>query len=267
VEIAMPEPKSGCITYIATHTNEAVYVRDRSLVDELIGKLTFTEMFLLHLLGRMPTRAEQVIVDAVLVTLMEHGFTPSVIAARMVAISSPEALQAAVAGGLLCVGGQFVGTMEEAAEVISEVMSHAEGVDAGARAVAQRYRAERRPLPGFGHHLHRPDDPRSPRLFALAGEAGVSGRHIAALQALSRAVDEVYGRHITINATGAIAAVLGEIGIEPRIMRGIAVLSRCAGLVGHIREEQQHPAARKIWEMAEEAVEYAGTQGARGKRP
>jgi citrate synthase len=249
------------VTYIATHTNEAIYVRDRDLVDELIGKVTFTEMFLLHLLGRAPSKAEQTIVDAVLVTLMEHGFTPSVIAARMVAISSPEALQAAVAGGLLCVGSAFVGTMEEAAAVIAEVMSDPAGVDAGALAVARRHRAARSTLPGFGHHLHRPDDPRSPRLFAVAQEAGVPGRHIAALLALSRAVDEVYGRHITINATGAIAAVLGEIGIEAKIMRGIAVLSRAAGLVGHIREEQRHPTARRIWELAEEEVEYAGVKG------
>ena len=259
------DSKTACVTYIATHTPEAVYVRDKSLVDELIGKLSFTEMFLLHLLGRVPSHAERVIVDAVLVTLMEHGFTPSVIAARMVAISSPEALQAAVAGGLLCVGSNFVGTMEQSAELLSEVMNHPEGIDAGALSVAKRYRAERRPLPGFGHHLHRPDDPRSPRLFAVAKEAGVPGRHIEALQALSRAVDELFRRHITINATGAIAAVLGEIGLEPKIMRGIAVLSRCAGLLGHIREEQQHPAARRIWEMAEAAVEYAGSRGGRGE--
>ena len=261
----MPErPKAG-VTYIATHTDDAIFVRDRSLVDDLIGKVSFTEMFLLHLLGRAPTRTEQTIVDAVLVTLMEHGFTPSVIAARMVAISSPEALQAAVAGGLLCVGSQFVGTMEEAGRLVDEVMGHAGGMEAGALTVAQRHRAARAALPGFGHHLHRPDDPRPPRLFAVAREAGVPGRHIEALQALSRAVDTVYGRHITINATGAIAAVLGEIGIEPRMMRGIAVLSRCAGLLGHIREEQQHPAARKIWEMTEAAVEYAGTAGHGGK--
>ena len=260
----MSKPETRPVTHIATHTNDAIYIRDASLVDELIGKVSFTDMIVFHLMGRMPSRAESVILDAVLVTLMEHGFTPSVIATRMVAMSSPEALQAAVAGGLLCVGSQFVGTMEEAAGMIEEVMEHPNGVEAGARAVAQRHRAGRIPLPGFGHHLHRPDDPRPPRLFAVAEEVGVPGRHIAALRALSAAVDEVYGRHITINATGAIAAVLGEIDLPREIMRGIAVISRCAGLVGHIREEQQHPAARKLWDTIEHTVEYAGTKGKGG---
>ena len=260
----MSKPETPPVTYIATHTDDAIYVRDASLVDDLIGKVSFTDMILFHLMGRRPTQAESVILDAVLVTLMEHGFTPSVIATRMVALSSPEALQAAVAGGLLCVGSQFVGTMEEAARMIAEVMAHPDGIEAGARAVAQRHRDGRLTLPGFGHHLHRPDDPRPPRLFAVAEQAGVPGRHIAALRALSKAVDEVYGRHITINATGAIAAVLGEIDLPPEIMRGIAVISRCAGLVGHIREEQQHPTARKLWDMVEHTVEYGGSKGKRG---
>lgn len=260
----MSKPETPPITHIATHTNDAIYVRDRSLVDELIGKVSFTDMIVFHLMGRMPTRAESTILDAVLVTLMEHGFTPSVIATRMIALSSPEALQSAVAGGLLCVGSQFVGTMESAAVLIDEVLAHPDGLEAGALAVAQRHRSGRIALPGFGHHLHRPDDPRSPRLFAIAEEAGVPGRHIAALRTLSKAVDEVYGRHITINATGAIAALLGEIGMPAEIMRGIAVISRCAGLVGHIREEQQHPTARQLWDTVEHTVEYAGTKGKRG---
>lgn len=247
-------PKS----YISTHTNEAIYVRDASLVDELIGKVSFTDMIFFHVMGRRPTRADTVILDAVLVTLMEHGFTPSVIATRMIAMSSPEALQAAVAAGLLAVGSQFVGTMEEAATVIQEILEAPEGVDAHARVVAQRFRTEKKPLPGFGHHLHRPDDPRTPRLFEVARSVGVPGKHIEALQALSRHVDEVYGRHITINATGGIAAILGEIGIPAEIMRGMAVISRCAGLVGHIREEQALPTGRKLWDHVEHYVEYVG---------
>jgi citrate synthase len=176
----------------------------------------------------------------------------------MIAMSSPEALQAAVAAGLLGVGSQFIGTMENTALLLADLIAAPGGVQARARAVVAEHRRDHKPVPGFGHPLHRPDDPRSPKLIALARDQGVPGRHIAALEALAAAVDDGYGRHITINATGAVAAVLGEIAIPTEIMRGIAVISRAAGLVGHIREEREHPAARFIWELTEREVAYAG---------
>ena len=247
-----PEPK----THIAYHTNEAIYVRDVDLVKDLIGKVSFTEMMFFQITGTRPSPAQVALLDAVLVTLMEHGFTPSVIATRMIYISAPEALQSAVAAGLLGVGSTFVGTMENAAKLLDEILSAPEGEEARAKAIATRYRETRQPLPGFGHHLHKPDDPRSPRLIALAQEYKTPGHHIRALKTLSAAIDAVYGRHITINATGAIAAVLGEIGFPQEVMRGVAVVSRAAGLVGHILEEQREPAARFIWDLAEHQVPY-----------
>lgn len=243
-------------THIAYHTNEAIYVRDADLIEDLIGHVSFTEMMFFQITGRRPTRAQVAVLDAVLVTLMEHGLTPSAIATRLIYISAPEALQSAVAAGLLGVGSTFVGTMEGAARLIEEILSAPAGEEAAARAIASRYRETRQPLPGFGHHLHKPDDPRPARLFAVARQHEVAGHHIRALQVLSRAVDEVYGRHITINATGAIAAVLGEIGFPQDVMRGVAVVSRAAGLVGHILEEQREPAARHMWETIEREVPY-----------
>lgn len=243
-------------THIAHHTNEAIYIRDADLIEELIGKVSFTEMMFFQITGHRPTAAQVAVLDAVLVTLMEHGLTPSAIATRLIYISAPEALQSAVAAGLLGVGSTFVGTMENAARLVEEILSAPEGEEPRARAIATRYRENRQPLPGFGHHLHKPDDPRPARLFAVAREHNVPGHHIRALQILSRAIDEVYGRHITINATGAIAAVLGEIGFPQEVMRGVAVVSRAAGLVGHILEEQREPAARYMWETIEREVQY-----------
>ncbi len=243
-------------THIAYHTNESIFVRGADLIHDLIGKMSFTEMMFLQITGKRATRAQTAVLDAVLVTLMEHGLTPSAIVTRLIYISAPEALQSAVAAGLLGVGSTFVGTMENAANLIGEILSAPEGEEARAQAIAARYRESRRPLPGFGHHLHKPDDPRPARLFAVAREHDVPGNHIRALQILSRAVDEVYARHITINATGAIAAVLGEIGFPQEVMRGVAVVSRAAGLVGHILEEQREPAARHMWETIEREVPY-----------
>lgn len=243
-------------TGIATHDNDTITIRGRSLVDDLIGKVSFTEMAFLQIRGRMPTDSERTIWDMVLVTLMEHGFTPSVIATRMIAMSSPEASQSAVAAGILAVGSQFVGTTELAAELLNQLVSDPEGIDAAALRTAKDYRAKKKPLPGFGHHLHKPDDPRTPKIFEVAREAGVPGQHIHAIERLSVHVDELYGRHITINATGAIAAVLAEIGTPPGLMRGLSVISRTAGLVGHIEEERADPTGRALWDLVEHSVEY-----------
>ena len=251
-------------TKIARHSADSITIRGASLVDELIGKLTFTEMMYFQLLGAKPTPAQTKILDAVLVTLMEHGITPSAIAARMIYDSSPEAVQAAVAAGILGVGSTFVGTMEGCAKNLEEILAGpkgaggAQGEAARANAIARRFREAKQPIPGFGHPQHKPDDPRSPRLLAVAEEAGVPGRHIRALRLLAKEVDAAWGRHLTINATGAIAALLGEIGVPQEVMRGIAVVSRAAGLVGHIREEQLEPSARHMWDVLAEAVPYTG---------
>jgi citrate synthase len=246
-------------TRIAHHDAQAIYVRGASLVEDLIGKLTFTEMMYFQMLGERPTPAQAKILDAVLVTLMEHGITPSAIVSRLIYDSCPEGVQAAVAAGLLGVGSTFIGTMEGCARNLEEILAGPDAEHpARAKAIAQRVRAAKQPIPGFGHPHHKPDDPRSPRLLAVAEEAGVPGRHIRALRLLAKEVDAAWGRHLTINATGAVAALLGEIGIPQPVMRGVAVVSRAAGLVGHIREEQTDPSARYIWDKVSEAVPYAG---------
>ena len=245
-------------TAIATHSREDVFIRGKSLCRELIGQLSFTQALFFQAFGRMATDAEVKVIDGCLVALMEHGLTPSVLAARLTYSSAPEALQAAVAAGLLCVGSRFVGSMEGCAELIQRILAAGGDLEAKAARIAAEYRASREPIPGFGHPQHKPDDPRALCLIQLARQQGIAGRHVEAIEALSRAVDTAYGRHITINATGAIAAVLGDCGVPARIARGFALIARCAGLVGHIHEEQENPAMRAIWEAAERTVPYQG---------
>ncbi len=240
-------------TRLCHYTKSAVFYGDDNLVDDLIGKAGFVDVFLKQLLGRRPGQEERRLIDAVLVILMEHGMTPSAIATRMVYSSSPENLQAGVAAGLLAVGSRFVGTMEPAALILERIV--AEGGDA-ARHIAREYRERREPLPGFGHHLHSPDDPRAIALLALARELGTHRAHCQALEKLGEAIDETAGRHIAINATGAIAAVLGDIGIPGVLMRGFAVLARSAGLITHIAEEQRDPSGRFIWNLLDETMTH-----------
>jgi citrate synthase len=243
-------------TRIGQGTAEDVFVRGKSLCTELIGKLSFTEMTYFHVTGRMPTAAQARVLDACLVALMEHGLTPSVLATRLTYGSSPEAMQAAVAAGILGVGSVFVGTVEGCAALLARIVAKNGGGEAETKAIAAEFRTAKRAIPGFGHPIHKPDDPRTPVILRVAEESGVAGAHVAALRALGAAVDAEWNKHLTINATGAIAASLLDAGIPAEILRGFAILARCAGLVGHIREEQEQPVMRAIWESAERAIPY-----------
>lgn len=246
---------SGMTTRIAKITADDVTVRGKSLTRDAIGRMSFTEMTYFHVVGRTPTPGQVRVLDACLVALMEHGLTPSSIAARLVYSSSPEAVQAGIAAGLLAVGSVFVGTVEGCATLLERIAAAPDPADEAAR-IAAAHAAEARAVPGFGHPQHKPDDPRSPRILQVATEAGVAGRHVAALAALARAVDAATGRHVTVNATGAVAAVLADAQVPTGAMRGLAILARCAGLVGHIQEERTHPAMRALWEGASAAVTY-----------
>lgn len=240
-------------TALCSYTTDTIHYREHDLVRDLLGQASFVEVFIAQTLGRRLSAGQMMLVEAVLIVLMEHGMTPSAISARLVYASSPENIQSGVAAGLLAVGSQFVGTMEQAAGLLAEIVG---ADDAGLRAAAivASHRQRKEHVPGFGHHLHRPDDPRAAALVALAAEHGVAGRHCQALALLAAEVDRAAGRHVTINATGAVAAILGDIGIPVRLMRGFAVLSRAAGLVSHLAEEQQSPSGRFIWSLVDDAM-------------
>ena len=249
------------VTRLCTHTLTSLHYRDADLVEDLMGKKTFTEVMLMQILGRTPRPVDLRITDVVLIVLMEHGLTPSAIATRLIYMSAPENLQGAVSAGLLAVGSSFVGTMETCARLLDRILV-AVDPDAEALEIARHYKGLKSPVPGFGHHLHKPVDPRAYKLLELGrAEPELAGDKIRALESLSKAVDSVAGRPITLNATGAVAALLGEIGVPTNVMRGFAVISRAAGLVAHIVEEQNSPSGRFIWDTVEHAIPYVGEGG------
>jgi citrate synthase len=242
-------------TNIATSDAKSITVRGKDLVNDLMGKLSFTAMTYFLVAGRMPIDSQVCVLDACLVTLMEHGWTPTSIIARLAADSVPGQSQVGIAAGLLAIGDVFVGTMEGCGRILAEGLKHPDK-NVYCRDVVADYRNRKKPMPGFGHPFHKPDDPRPPRLFTIAREAGCTGNAITLLQTLSKELDRAAGRHLTINATGAIAALLLEIDLTPDVMRSIAVISRSAGLAGHLVEEQRNPSARRIWQLAEEHIPY-----------
>ncbi len=243
-------------TRISTFDEKGATIRGKSLVDDLIGEVSFTQMIYLHILGQMPTPAQVRVLDAVLVTLVDHGVMASV-GARSVYMASPESIQGAIAAGILGLGSQFGGVMEEIGRNLEAIVA-APDADVVASAMVAGYRLAKQSIPGFGHPDFRPEDPRTLKLLQVAEREGLSGRHVAALRCLAKAVDANLGKHITINATAGIAALLGELGVPWRIMRGFAAISRTPGVVGHLYEEQTNPTAYRIGMMAQEMVPYVG---------
>lgn len=248
---------SGPVTRIATSDATSIHVGGRNLLEELVGERSFTEMLYFLTVKRMPTPAQTRILDACLVTLMEHGLTPSAVIARLMADSVPEEPQAAMAAGLLAIGSVFAGTTEQCAQLLLDLERRIAGGDAEApRTLAREYAAARKPVPGFGHTTHKPDDPRSAKLFSVLERDGSKGRYVDLLRQLATEVDAANNRHITINATGAIGALFLEIGIPVEAMRGFSVVSRSGGLVGHLLEERETHSGRAIWMASRAAVRY-----------
>ena len=223
---------------LAWSTAERIVVRGKDLPGEILGHLNLGDMAFLELTGRVPSENESKLFNAMVVTLVEHGVTPSALAARLTYLGAPEALQGAVAAGLLGLGSVFVGSMEGAARLLSEAVQN--GKDA--KAVL----AENARIPGLGHPIHKPVDPRSVRLFEIARETGHYGRYCALMEAIAKE------RGITLNATGAIGALACELGLDWKVVKGLGVMARAVGLVGHILEETRAPMAAEIWHRIEE---------------
>ncbi|HEY0816328.1 MAG TPA: citryl-CoA lyase [Pseudonocardia sp.] len=238
---------------VSQTVGDRILVRGRDLADELIGSMTFTEMFLFDLTGQVPTRSHVRIVDAVLVTLMEHGITPSTLAARLVIDGAPESTEGAVAAGLLAVGSRFLGVIEQVATVCGEICT-ADGGDlpTSARAFVDSARAAGTKVPGFGHNLHE-KDPRVVRLLELADGEGAVGPHLRALQAVDRCLNDGTGAPLAMNAAGVIGALLADLGYGPSAIRGFGLVARSAGLLAHVVDERANPIARGVWQRAHES--------------
>lgn len=250
----MAETKKPLESHLGASTADRVWVRGLDLCRDLMGQVNLGDMAFLELRGRLPTPAESRVTNAILVALVEHGITPSALATRLTYLGAPEAVQAAVAAGLLGLGTVFVGSIEGAARLLSETLAGARpDADLKALAVAQvaEMRARKANIPGLGHRMHVKGDPRTARLFAIAAEAGLRGRFVGLMEAIGEAASQAYGRTLPVNATGAIGALLCELGFDPRVARGFGVMSRAIGLVGHIFEELQHPMAREICDRVE----------------
>jgi citrate synthase len=233
---------------IGSSTADSITVRGRDLAGELMGRVTFTELAFLLVQGRAPDAGETRLLDAVLVSLADHGLTPTVLAARLTYTGAPESLQGSVAAGLLGAGSVFLGVVEDTARFLEEVL--ASGGTAAA-AVRARLDAGQR-VPGLGHPVHKVQDPRTPRLYAIAEEAGRLGPHLRLLREVAGAQREATGRALPINGAGVAGAALADLGFPAALVRGFALLARTAGLVAHLGEEMERPLGMALYRDVEE---------------
>ncbi len=240
----MSEP----VSRIARAYPDRVEVRGRDLARDVMGRLSFTEYFHLLLTGEEPTEEQRFFLDLLLVAIAEHGMMPTNVAARMTLAADPGSLQGAVAAGILGAGPVILGTSEECARLLE---SGEEPVE-----IARRIHAAGGKVPGFGHPVHAPLDPRAERILQLAGERGVAGRNVARSLALRDAVADVWGRQLTMNVSMPIAAVMLDLGFPAAAVKAVPLLARTASLLAHLAEEREQPLGLLLARAAEEAVEY-----------
>ena len=264
-ELPLPDPRSPDPEYLQTSigwsTADRITLAGQDLPADIMGRLSLTELAYLLLVKREPTPGERRLLDAVLVSLADHGLTPSALAARLTYTGAPEAIQGAVAAGLLGAGSVFLGPTGDTAQFLAQALrDHAGDTDdetlheVARRAVAARVAVSER-VPGLGHPVHRVTDPRTPRLYELAEEEGLLGPHLRLLRLVATVHEETTGRRLPINGAGAGGALLVDLGVPPDSVRGFVLIARTAGLVAHIAEEAEHPIGLPLWLEVEERTQ------------
>jgi citrate synthase len=228
-------------------------------IDQLMGRISFGEMVYLILKGELPTPKVGKLMDAMMVSSVDHGATPpSALAARTVA-SGGAPLTTAIAAGIMTINRHHGGAIEGCMKVLLELVAykHEKNLDAetAAREKMAEFRAKKIRVPGYGHRVHT-DDPRTRRLFALAEEAGVAGEYIEMGHALREAMKESLGKDLPMNVDGGIAAVLCELGFPPELGNGFFAISRTVGLTAQVYEEQTRE--RPMRKISPTAQEYDG---------
>jgi citrate synthase len=251
-------------TGIGTSDASTIRLLGHDLAGELMGKVGFGELALWLATQQRPTPQQVRVFEAVLVSLADHGFTPTAIAARLTLYSAPDALQGAMAAGLLGGGSRFLGVTEDTGRFLAGVLATVaanlpttdEQWDALARRAVTEQRAAGRFVPGLGHPVHKTADPRTAVIIGIAEREGLRGPHLRLFEAIGRVHPEILGRALPLNGAGVAGAALADIGLPPELLRGVALLARAAGLLGHLAEEMRHPIAPAIYAAVDRNAVY-----------
>ncbi len=210
-------------------------------IDELMGRITFSQGIWLALTGELPSAALGKLLDAVLLSSLDHGATPPSALAAITAATTGAPINAAIASGVLAINAHHGGAIENCMRTLQAGLERmgSEGLTAAqaAEKIVADAKAAKQRLSGFGHRIHT-DDPRTPRLIALAREAAIGMAAIDLLLAIE-AVFRASGKPLPINVDGAIAAILVALGVDPRLSNAFFIMARVPGMVAHVHEEWQ----------------------------
>ena len=251
-------------TSLGTSTPTKISLLGQDLAQDLMGKVSFGELAFWLVAMRRPGAGELRVFEAVLVALADHGFTPTAIAARLTYLSAPDSIQGAMAAGLLGGGSRFLGVTEDCARFLAEKLAEhngplpqtdAEWDDMATAAIASQ-RAKGKFVPGLGHPNHKDGDPRTPVLIGIARDEGVRGPHLRLFEAVGRMSESALGRKLPLNGAGVCGAALADLGFDPDLLRGFALLARAAGLLGQIAEELRNPIANDIYMAVDRNAGY-----------
>jgi citrate synthase len=265
----MTEPELSFPTSLGTSSADEIRLLGQDLTADLMGNVTFGELAFWLVAMRRPSPSETRVLEAVLVALADHGFTPTAIVARLTYLSAPDSLQGALAAGLLGGGSRFLGVTEDCAAYLHEVLEQHNndlptddaGWDRLALAAVANTRQAGRFVPGLGHPVHKTQDPRTPVLIRIADEEGLHGPHLRLFEAVGRVHEEVLGRRLPLNGAGVCGAALADLGLPIEMLRGFALLARAAGLLGQIAEEQRRPIGMDAYLAVDRNAEYVDPNG------
>lgn len=248
---------------IGTSSADAITLLGKDLATEILGKVSFGDLAFWLIAKRRPTADELVMFEAVLAALADHGFTPTAIVARLTYASAPDSLQGALAAGLLGGGSRFLGVTEDCAlflqqhlQTLGTVPKTEAAWDEVATKVVSATRDSKKFVPGLGHPVHKAGDPRTPVLFALARKHNTFGDHLSLFEAIGRVHPQILKKNLPLNGAGVCGAVLADLGLPMGVLRGVALLARCAGLLGHLVEEQQNPVGIDIYMAVDRNIDY-----------
>lgn len=210
-------------------------------IDELVGNISFSQAVFLAIKGQLPNEREAKMIDAMMVSSIDHGVTPpSCLTARTIA-SAGAPLNAALAGGVLAISRHHGGAIEDCMTVFQKAVTGQREssltAENAAKDIIHEYREQGKRLPGFGHRFHT-KDPRTLRLFQLAHELKIAGEYIDMAKAIESGITEIIGKHLPINVDGAIAALLCEMDFPYQLANAFFIMARMPGLVAHVYEEQ-----------------------------
>jgi len=250
-------------TSIGTSTPTTMSLLGHDMATEMLGQVGFGELCLWLMTGDRPNAAQVKVFDAVMVALADHGLTPIAIASRMTYYSAPDSIQGALAAGLLGGGSRFLGVTEDTGKFLGAALADAdhppqtdEEFDEVARSAIRHAREQHHLVPGLGHPVHKEGDPRTPVVIRIAHDAGMYGPYLRLFEAVGRVHPEVLGRTLPLNGAGVCGAALADIGVGLDLLRGAVLIARCAGLLGHLREEMQRPLGESIYLTVDRHAEY-----------